>query len=655
MSERVLVVSDRSDLLAWCTAELRPLNLDIRTLQTTNPAEIATMARSQQPKLIVLADLLKAKEGGDICQRLKTEADTRHIRVLTFSTTAPAVAQTTDTARAEKADNTDKGRPEAIYGEMLRAQVRRWLCVPEASERHPDAGRTARLSVAGSGAEEKNLYCRLLDVLPVMTFILRDGRVAYANSAAACRLSAGDVLALLDRPFSDIEIGSHESSDLPPLETTEQPIQRWRTLDGTEVPVEVRRATVDLANGPVEQVIGIDVSDRIAAAEALREKEEQLRQAQKMEAIGRLAGGIAHDFNNLLTSIIGYSNLLLARDDLDAEVRTDLSEILRAGERAEELTYQLLSFSHQEMLPAEPISLNEVILGMERLLRRTLGEDIELVIDTDDSIGPILAEAGRIEQVIMNLAVNARDAMPRGGRLTIATERITVDREFCATREGLRPGECVRLEVADTGCGMTPEVRARAFEPFFTTKPRGQGTGIGLSTVYGIVHGYNGCIEVDSAPGRGTRFRMYFPLANVSALPPKPPPMAPDPSGNETILLVENDDAVRRLAVRLLESLGYTVLEASNSGEALLIFERPDSRVDLVISDIVMPHISGVEMAQRLRRIRPDVRLLFMTGFAHEAETLPRLANAPVLLKPFTRSTLARHVRWALAADPTKS
>lgn len=657
MSDCILIVSDRAEALAGYSEELRPLGLDIRTLQTTDPARIAAVARTRQPKLILLAGLTASKEGGAICRRLKADPETSRIRLMGLTGSATAAERAAKDGRSYAAEGADSHLPDSADGETLRAEVRRVLSAPDmATERRPGSGRLGGRAgtAADAGAGEENLYRRLLDALPVMVFILRDGRVAYANSAAACRLAGGDVRALLDRPFSDIEVCPETPSESPSSEVGERPVQRWRALDGQEMPVEVRRAPLDGADGALEQVIGIDVSDRIAAAEALREKEEQLRQAQKMEAIGRLAGGIAHDFNNLLTSIIGYSNLLMERDDLSADVRADLSEIARAGERAEELTHRLLSFSHQEMLPAEPISLNEVIHGMERLLRRTLGEDIELVIDTDDSIGSILAEAARIEQVIMNLAVNARDAMPRGGRLTIATERVTVDREFCAAREGLRPGECVRLEVADTGCGMTPEVRARAFEPFFTTKPRGQGTGIGLSTVYGIVRGYNGYIEVDSAPGRGTRFRIYFPLASVGALPPKPPATAPDPGGNETILLVEDDDAVRRLAVRLLESLGYTVLEASNSGEALLIFERPDTRVDLVISDIVMPHISGVEMAQRLRQIRPDVRVLFMTGFAREAEALPRLANAPVLLKPFTRSTLARHVRWALAAEPFK-
>jgi signal transduction histidine kinase/ActR/RegA family two-component response regulator len=424
-----------------------------------------------------------------------------------------------------------------------------------------------------------------------------------------------------------------------------------RGRDGREVWFRDQRRLIPEADGgPIVHGVMVDITARKNAETALRQKEEQLRHSQKMEALGGLAGGIAHDFNNLLTTILGYGHLLLEQKKLDSEGRADLAEIIHAGERAERLTRQLLAFSRKQAIETAPTDINEVVTEMERLLRRTLGEDIELVTVLSDDAGCILAETGQLEQVLMNLAVNARSAMPRGGRLVITTRRVRLDEEFCRMRE-LLPGEYVLLEVSDTGCGMTPEVRERIFEPFFTTKKDGEGTGLGLATVYGIVRGFGGIIEVDSEVEKGTRFRMYFPHLESHEAPRPGTETSEAPGGTETILLVEDDASVRRLTSRFLASLGYNVLEASNSGEALMIFERPGTRVDLLLTDIVMPHVSGVETATRLRQIWPGLRVLYMTGFARETSALlSEDADAPVIFKPFNRATLARRVRQALDA-----
>ncbi len=643
MGDLILMVDDQHESLELYSLLLRKRRPDVETIAATDGATALALAVERRPQLVLLDVKMPGMDGHEVCRRLKADERTRDIPVLMVSG-----IQTSARHRANGLKTGADGylcKPFAP--QEFIAQIERLLCGKHEADALRSQGRRLQSELErrnGVLRETEDLFRRLVEALPLMVLIVRDGRIEFANAAAVQRLADGDAAALKGLAFSEVNAEDGEPSAA---------VHRWRTRSGRDIPVEVYSARTEFGGRSAEQLIGMDLTERLAAAEALRLKDEQLRQAQKMEALGRLAGGVAHDFNNLLTSILGYSHLLLERADLDAAARQDIEEVVRAGERAEELTRRLLSFSHSQMPPVEPIAVNDVIEGMERLLRRTLGEDIELVIATDATVGPILADTGQLEQVLMNLAVNARDAMPNGGRLTIATEPAALDEAFCRLREGLSPGAYVRIEVADTGCGMTPEVRERAFEPFFTTKPRGQGTGIGLSTVYGIVHAFGGHIEVESAPGRGARFRLYFPVVDVAtARPPLPPTDVPDPGGDETVLLVEDNDAVRRLGCRLLESLGYTVLEASNSGEALLIFERPGVRVDLVLTDIVMPHISGIEMVQRLRRVRPDLRVLYMTGFAREAETLAPFASAPVLLKPFSRSTLARHVRLALASEP---
>ena len=414
--------------------------------------------------------------------------------------------------------------------------------------------------------------------------------------------------------------------------------------DGSVITVEVVSDDARVGDRAARLVLAHDISQRC-------ELESQLRHAQKMEAVGQLAGGVAHDFNNLLTVIGVHGELLLESTGPESPQYEDLEAIQRAAGRASSLTRQLLAFSRKQLLQPRVIDLNAVLDGLEPMLRRLISEDIRLVTKTSPSLGRISADAGQLEQVLVNLAVNACDAMPQGGTLTIETSDVELGAEL-GRRHGVAmpAGRYVRLVVRDTGTGMDEVTRGRVFEPFFTTKDVGRGTGLGLSTVYGIVKQSNGYIWVSSSPGMGATFEIYLPrIADTvprersSAAPPTPP-------GSETILLVEDEDAVRSLARRILERRGYTVLEARHGRDALRIVKGHDGALDLVISDVVMPEMSGSELARQLGALRPGIPLLYMSGYTDD-EIIRRGMLEPGLAfleKPFTSSTLVRKVREIL-------
>ena len=389
------------------------------------------------------------------------------------------------------------------------------------------------------------------------------------------------------------------------------------------------------------------------AYDELSRTQHQLTQAQKMEAVGQLAGGIAHDFNNLLTVITGRSELALARLPPGDALRREIELISTTAERAADLTRQLLAFSRKQMIQLRVVDLNAVVGGMASMLTRLIGETIELVTVPGPALGRVKADPGQIEQVIMNLAVNARDAMPGGGRLTIQTANRELD-AASAARLDARPGPCVMLAVTDTGIGMDAETRARIFEPFFTTKDVGKGTGLGLSTVDGIVSQHGGCLDVGSEPGRGTTFRMYLPRLDDTQAAAPSPKREEAPRGQETILLVEDDDAVRDLAREVLAGLGYTVLHASRPGEALAAAERHSGTIHLLLTDVVMPEMSGRALAHHLLRLRPGMGVLFMSGYTDTALGQHGILDAGTVLlhKPFTPVALARKVRAVLDAPP---
>jgi two-component system, cell cycle sensor histidine kinase and response regulator CckA len=402
-----------------------------------------------------------------------------------------------------------------------------------------------------------------------------------------------------------------------------------------------------------------DVTARKEAEAALRKSEDQLRQSQKMDAIGRLAGGVAHDFNNLLTVILGYGEQMLERLQPGDPQRRAAEEIQNAAERAAALTRQLLAFSRRQMLEPRSLDLNRIAAGTAEMLNRLIGEDIALEVELDPSLGSVLADEHQMQQVIMNLAINARDAMPRGGRLTLATANADVDDTDLVQHLPLPPGRYVTLLVGDTGIGMDAETLARIFEPFFTTKELGKGTGLGLATVYGIVRQTGGYIWVDSEPGQGAVFRVYLPRHDA----PSPAGAGevssaasePLPCGHETVLLVEDEAMVRELMRGTLERQGYRVLSAGSGSEALLVASAHGGPLNLLVTDVVMPGMRGPDLAARLVPAHPRLRVLYMSGYADDAALRHgvREGQAAFLQKPFTRGALARKVRAVLDARQT--
>ncbi len=400
-------------------------------------------------------------------------------------------------------------------------------------------------------------------------------------------------------------------------------------------------------------LVSTDITARKRAGKALRETEEQLRQSQKMEAVGRLAGGIAHDFNNLLTVITGYSELVLQRLDEKDPLSRDLEGIRKAGERAASLTGQLLAFSRRQILQPRLLDLNAVVRDMEKMLARLIGEDVELVTVREPGPTRIKADRSQIEQVIMNLAVNARDAMPDGGKLTVETASVHLGEECARQHVVLTPGRYVMLAVTDTGDGMDEETRRRIFEPFFTTKKAGKGTGLGLSTVYGIVKQSGGDIRVYSEPGQGTTFKIYLPRGAGEVEPEEAATEPAKPlTGTETVLLAEDEEVVRELAKRILTHYGYRVLAAANGGEALLICENRKEMIHLLLTDLVMPEMSGRELCDRLAPLRPGMKSLYMSGYPDTAVFHQRALEPgmPFIQKPFSPESLARKVREVLGA-----
>jgi PAS domain S-box-containing protein len=419
---------------------------------------------------------------------------------------------------------------------------------------------------------------------------------------------------------------------------------RWIWDRGYPVLDKIGKATLYVG-------IAQDITERKRSEEKMVSLQEQLHQSQKMEAIGRLAGGIAHDFNNLLTVIKGYSQLSLIETKDNDPLKENIEEIKSASERAADLTRQILAFGRRQIMEMKVLDLNVILKNLDKMLCRLIGEDIELATLLAEDLGKVKVDPGQIEQVIINLVVNSRDAMPNGGKLTIETANVELDEEYAHAHIAVKPGRYVMISVSDTGIGMAKEVRERVFEPFYTTKERGKGTGLGLSTVYGIVKQSEGNIWVYSEPGKGTTFKIYLPRVD------EPLEEVPEkviegelPRGDETILVAEDNEEVRKVIVRILKRQGYNVLEAAHGDEALLVCKEHEGPIHLMVPDVVMPGMSGRELAERLSSIHPNIKVLYMSGYTDNVITHHGILEKGInyIQKPFTVDGLARKVREVL-------
>jgi signal transduction histidine kinase/CheY-like chemotaxis protein len=513
-------------------------------------------------------------------------------------------------------------------------------------------------------ARERQLFEQVLDHLPVGVWVLdREGRTTFENPA-------GRTLWAGSRP-NPLEAGERcrgwRADTAAPVAAGEWPASRAvrqgeACLDATltiELPDGAQKTVIESAvplRSLAGEVVGAilvsqDVSDRRAADDALRQSEDRLRHAQKMEAVGQLAGGIAHDFNNLLTGILSYVELIQGELRPDDPIRADLDQIRHTGERAAALTRQLLAFSRRQVLQPRVLSLHAVVSELEPMLRRLLGPVVALEVATDPALAPVLADPSQLEQVLVNLAVNARDAMPSGGTVTISTANIQLGAADDARANGVRAGAYVTLSVGDTGVGMDVPTQARIFDPFFSTKPTGHGSGLGLSTVYGIVEQSGGHIAVESAPAQGATFTIFLPRhEGAEAAPPAMPDRRRLPGGQETLLLVEDEAAVRSSVRRLLEKHGYTVIEARHGQDALTLMESGAAPIDMVVTDLVMPEMGGRELVERLRARQPALKVLFMSGYSELAVAgngvMPQ--GSGFVEKPFTVEQLIRRTREIL-------
>jgi two-component system, cell cycle sensor histidine kinase and response regulator CckA len=521
---------------------------------------------------------------------------------------------------------------------------------------------TIRKQAEEALAAQKEFLGQVINASPSLIFVKdAKGRFTLVNKAVA-DLYGTTIQALIGKTDADfntqaVETDEFRLADHAVIETLEARfIAEEPVTDVTSGETRwYQTIKVPLAAGDgCPQVLGVstDITERKAVEEALRKSEEQLRQSQKMEAVGQLAGGVAHDFNNLLTVINGFGDLLKNQLTPDDPMRGPVEEIRKAGERAAALTYQLLAFSRRQMLNPEVMDLNGAVADAEKLLRRLIGEDVELMTVLRPSLGRVQVDPGQLQQVILNLVVNARDAMPQGGRLILETAKAELDPTY-ATQHLVQPGPYVMLAVSDTGCGMDAATRAHIFEPFFTTKEQGKGTGLGLATVYGIVKQSGGHIAVYSEPGIGTTFKIYLPRVEVAGeVPDVAAPPETLPRGKETILLVEDEEQVRALVRGVLQDAGYTVLEACRGDEALIHATRYADPIHLLLTDVVMPGMSGRDLADRLALTHPDARVLYMSGYTQDAIVHHGVVQAGVVLlqKPFSPGALLRKLREVLDA-----
>jgi two-component system cell cycle sensor histidine kinase/response regulator CckA len=640
LKSNILIVHDTPDQSEFIGLLLRKAGYDILTAK--DGREGFEAALRERPELVISDVFMPEVDGIELCRLIRAQPDLCTMPILLVS------AQRRDSASA---------------AEGLRAGADDYLEMP--CEPMRLIAKVARLIERGQAEELRRdseaRYHLLFDSnpLPMWVYDVVTLRILAVNQAALHHYGyARDEFLSLTikdlRPAEDIPLL------LDYIATVETGLSggtnawRHRKKDGTIIEVETSASSIKWSGRRSMLVMMKDITDRKLLEEALKERDEQLRQASKMEAIGRLAGGIAHDFNNLLTAITGYSDLSLRHLSKDDPLYRNIQEIKKAGERASGLTRQLLAFGRKLGLQPRVLDLNAIVSDMKRMLPRLIGENIELQTKMDPELWRIRADQGQVEQLIMNLSVNARDAMPFGGKLLIETANVEMDREIVKRYDSVHPGPHVLLTVSDTGSGIDAATQKQIFEPFFTTKKEGRGTGLGLSIVYGIVKQSGGYISVKSREGQGTTFKIYLPRVTEKVEQTSSPrqSLSDLPRGTETILVVEDEELVREMTRLILETSGYTVLQARHFDEAFTLCKQYNRQIDLLVTDVVMPQMSGPQIARRLALLRPEIRVLYMSGYTRKAigHHYGLDQGEPFIEKPFTPGDLGRKVREVLGA-----
>jgi hypothetical protein len=645
MTTRILIVEDEILVARDLEQQLAALGYQIVGIAATGARALQLVAETQPHLILMDIRLQGALDGITTAEQIRQQ----YLLPVVYLTAH------TDSATVERARITEP------FGYILKPFEERELrtIIEMALYKHA-AERKLR-------ASERRFATTLRSIGDAVIATDEQGFVTYMNPTAEA-ITGWPLTDAQGQPAANIFRIIHETTRQP----AENPVTRvlleravvrlpnqtlLLTRDGQEIPVDDSASPIldDQGNCTGAVLVFHDITERRLAEERVHASEQQVRQVQKMEAIGQLAAGIAHDFNNMLTVINGYSSLLLAGKEPGPNWRKYLERIETAGKRAEALTRQLLTFSRRQMVQPRVLNLNQIVLTMEQMFSRLLGDHIQTITKLDPTVAPVRADGGQIEQVLMNLAVNARDAMPDGGAITLQTSNLILTYDQAMSFPDLEPGLYAALTVQDTGCGMTAHVKAHLFEPFFTTKERDKGTGLGLATVYGIIKQCNGHITVKSEVNQGTAFTIYLPAVQgrvteaEQALHP-----TNLPQGDETVLLVEDEETVRNFTSEVLKACGYTVLQAANGTEALQISATHTGPLHLLLTDIVMPEMNGWTLAAELARQQPTTKILYMSGYTNSAH-LGAQANGgkiQILLKPFAPAALAQKIR-TLLDEPT--
>ena len=690
--KNILIVDDNPQDLSLLQTLLNRHGYGVTA--AANGAEALEKARSERPDMIISDILMPIMDGFTLCSEWKRDGRLKDVPFMFYSSSyndpkdeqyalglgaerfivKPQDQQVllgiiedvfSEKKACRQAKPCEPQRDEAVslreYNVVLIRKLEDKMVQVEGAKRRLELEVAERTRIEEVLRASQKIIEEIINAIPVRVF-WKDTNLMYLGCNSIFARDAGftDPKDVIGK--DDYQMGWREQAELYraddrkviesgcPKLLIEEP---QTTAEGNTITLLTSKIPLRNSDGEIGGVIGTyyDISD-FKRAEAEKEKlQAQLQQAMKMEAVGRLAGGVAHDFNNLLTVIMGYSELLLQKVGKESPMHRDVEEIKRAGERASSLTQQLLAFSRKQIIEPKVVRLDLLVADMQAMLIRLIGEDIALQATTGKSLGSVKVDPGQFQQILMNLVVNARDAMPDGGKIVVEAANVDLDEGYCAVHPYIVPGRFVMLSVSDTGHGMSEEVKAHIFEPFFTTKERGRGTGLGLATAYGMVKQSGGSIEVYSEAGIGTTFKIYLPHVEEEASPSvkddRPQEMR---GGSEIVLLVEDEDIVRNLCIRILERLGYNVLQARNGAEAIALAQGYGDRIDLLLTDVVMPGMNGAELARQLVLHNPRMKVLFTSGYTDDAIVRHGILEEGVSFigKPYTPSALAKKVRGVL-------